>query len=298
MDAVNSSFYFITDKMIELQAFFLRVANSIAYVVLLIAVLTAAVNYALTGTGLKENIIKIGKAFVFFSIVIFAYPNIVGWITDLTFSMARDSTYTGMTEYLRSTASEIENIAMEKEGDDEAWTYGTMAVRKYDNFFKGIINNRTFTTYTGKSFKYSTVAPAAALRSVLLVAGECFRFTERFSLNNPGKSIASVIKGTGCALFVLITGIFCILEYLIAFIEFMFVSSVGVILFPLSLWEGTKFMAEKYIGAMLGFFLSFFSALSAFSLCCTLSFHCRICIRKNLSQARLSRLQLSFFLLC
>jgi len=46
MDAANTAFYFITDKMIELQGFFLAMANKIAYVVLLIAILTAAVNYA------------------------------------------------------------------------------------------------------------------------------------------------------------------------------------------------------------------------------------------------------------
>ena len=35
----------------------------------------------------------------------------------------------------------------------------------------------------------------------------------------------------------------------------MLVASVGVILFPLSIWEGSKPWAEKYIGAVIGFFL-------------------------------------------
>jgi type IV secretory pathway TrbL component len=35
----------------------------------------------------------------------------------------------------------------------------------------------------------------------------------------------------------------------------MFISSVGIFLFPLSMWEGTKFMAEKFISALIGFFI-------------------------------------------
>jgi type IV secretion system protein TrbL len=46
-----------------------------------------------------------------------------------------------------------------------------------------------------------------------------------------------------------------VLEYLMAFMEYMFITSVGIILFPLSIWEGSKFMAEKLIGAIMGFFI-------------------------------------------
>jgi len=255
MEAINNAFYIISDKIIELQSFFLSFANKVAYAVLLVAVLTAAVNYALTGTGLKENIIKIGKALVFFSIVIFAYPNIVGWITEITFSLAKDSTASGISSNLKLSQKEMEDLAIKKELDNEKWTYGTMAVLKYNSFFSGMLNNRTFTNAQGKSYSYSTVAPAYAIKSIILVAGECLRLGDNFSVRHLGQSIGNIIKGYLCAFFILIVGTFCILEYLIAFIEFLFVSSVGVILFPLSLWDGTKFIAEKYIGAMLGFFV-------------------------------------------
>jgi len=114
----------------------------------------------------------------------------------------------------------------------------------------GIINNREI-TINGKSYTYSTVAPAYALDLVLLIAANIFQSAEKFDWKRPFQIFGAVI----CGFFTIVVGCFCVLEYLIAFIEFMFVSSVGVILFPLSLWDGTKFMAEKYIGAMLGFFL-------------------------------------------
>jgi len=255
MDAINNVLYNITDKIIELQVFFLAVANKIAYIMLFVAICTAAINYALTGTGLKENIIKIGKAFVFFTLVIFAYPSIVGWITDMTFTLAKESTTPGISSNLKISQKEMEELAEEKELDNEMWTYGTMALRKYDNFFRGMLSNRTFTNSQGKSYSYSTVAPAYAMKSMLNVAGECMRLGGNFDIFNAGVSISNIIKGYVCGFFLLIVGTFCVLEYLIAFVEFMFVSSVGVILFPLSLWDGTKFIAESFVKSMLGFFV-------------------------------------------
>jgi type IV secretory pathway TrbL component len=70
---------------------------------------------------------------------------------------------------------------------------------------------------------------------------------------------------SGLILTITPTGVFCVLEYLIAFMEFMFVTSVGIILFPFSLWEGTKFLAEKLIGAIIGFFVKLlFSSICIF----------------------------------
>jgi type IV secretory pathway TrbL component len=253
MDPTNTAFYFITDKMIELQEFFLGFASKLAYAVLLVAVLTAAVNYGLTGTGLKENIIKIGKALAFFSIVIFAYPNIVSWITEMTFSMAREAAFTDRyRNALKSNIDEMKNAAEEQRLNNERGTDSAAALSFYEDTFKKMINKRTFTGGGGKSYSYSTVAPSAALEAVFLIAKSLFQFAEGQSaiFNLP-----KIIKALICAFFVIVVGIFCVLEYLIAFIEFMFVSSVGIILFPLSLWEGTKFMAEKYVGAMLGFFM-------------------------------------------
>jgi len=257
MEAINNSFYIISDKIVELQGFFLNVANKIAYIILLIAICTAAINYALTGTGFKENVVKIGKAFVFFSLVLFAYPSIVGWIIDMTFTLAKDSTASGISSNIRLSQKEMADLAEQKELDNEKWTYGTMALRKYDNYFSGMLGSRTFTDAQGKNYTYTTVAPAYAMKSITIIAGECLRLTENFSLLNPGlgKSLLNLLMGYSCAFFVIVIGIFCVLEYLIAFFEFLFVSSVGVILFPMSLWDGTKFIAEKYIGAILGFFV-------------------------------------------
>jgi len=64
-----------------------------------------------------------------------------------------------------------------------------------------------------------------------------------------------VLKGLVCGFFLIFTGVFALLEYIICLIEFMLVASVGVILFPFSIWEGSKFLTEGFIKAIVGFFM-------------------------------------------
>lgn len=92
IQALNKGFYNVTDTIISLQGYFIDAANAIARVVLLIAICLAALNYVLMGTGLKENIVKIGKAIVLYFLVIGSYPAIVNFIVGWSHSLARDST--------------------------------------------------------------------------------------------------------------------------------------------------------------------------------------------------------------
>jgi type IV secretion system protein VirB6 len=92
------------------------------------------------------------------------------------------------------------------------------------------------------------------LNTIRLVAGECLNFGDK-ATKGLGQNIGKVVKGFICAAFVVVVGCFALLEYLIAYVEFLFVSSVGVILFPLTLYEGSKPFAEGYIKAMVGFFV-------------------------------------------
>jgi hypothetical protein len=265
MNGLNDAFYFVIDKIITMQAFFTGTAWAIGRVALTISVVSAAVNYGLTGTGLKENIIKMLKAVVFFVIVMAAYPKIVSWITTTTFNLAQNAAYDQDMQNsmnraratIISAANDTNNAGGDKSKDTYAKTVLTSDTVNKDpaSFFGNMLGERTAGEIT-----YTTVAPAAALEAILLVAGECVK---RGSEGEPKLHIGPVefpnlgtlFIGLLCGFCVIFTGIFAVLEYLIAYLEFMLVAAVGIILFPLSLWEGSKFMAEKFISAMIGFFI-------------------------------------------
>jgi len=272
-DIINNSFYFVLDKIIDLMAFFMKEAYSIGRVVLLIAILSAGLNYALTGTGLKENVIKILKATLFFLIVMFAYPNIIGWITSYTFNLAKGSVYKAVDEHFQEVTSEIvtEYTRLYSTGQTDPdmmysnqykqpmKTFTVTSITKITKDNKKLFSDLTEErTHTDPNMKYTVVAPAAVVKIILFLAGECIGFadntkTELFSRGIP--DFSRVIKGLGCAVLLIFTGAFALLEYIVCFLEFMLVVSVGIILFPLSIWDGSKFLAEKFIGAIVGFFM-------------------------------------------
>jgi hypothetical protein len=261
-DSVNNAFYFVIDKIIDLQQFFIGQAWVIGRVVLLIAILSTALNYALTGQGLKENIIKIMKATVFFIVVILAYPRIIGFITSWTFEMAHKSVYGPIASHFNQIVDTVESNMtstvdisndFNKGGQGNRFSYTRKLITgiKLDNqnLFSGIESTRKHPQMT-----YTTVAPAAVITIILTIAGECITYADNKE-NKILPEFSRILKGLICAFFAILTGVFALLEYLICFLEFMLVASVGVILFPLSIWEGSKFMSEKFIGAIIGFFI-------------------------------------------
>jgi hypothetical protein len=244
MDTLNNAYFFVVDKIIDLQSFFWKEAWAIGRIVLFIAIISAAVNYAISGAGLKDNMVKIGKALVFFIVIMLLYPRIIGHITYWTFSKAQAGAYSSIARYIEDTKETII-------GNSNPKTYAARIIKedpgKYFNNLTNLITTRKY-----GSLEYTVVAPAAAMELLLLIAGECLSFSEnQKGINGIGKAIMGMI----CAFFVIFAGVLAVLEYLMAFLEYMFITSVGIILFPLSLWEGSKFMAEKLIGAIMGFFI-------------------------------------------
>ncbi|MDR1389509.1 MAG: type IV secretion system protein [Treponema sp.] len=251
MNGLNSAFYNVVAKLTEIQGYFRGVAFSIAQVVLVIAICTMAVNYALTGTGLKENIIKLLKAVVFFAVVMAAYPKIISWITVQTLSWAQGSTYTpALGNAVAASKSAIIEAALQTAAENKRGSYGERVTIK--------LNEDAPDLYFGELMKNGTVAPAAFLQMIMLVAGECvtaYEDAEPWSNFPHIPDLGLFLLGLVCAFFVIIVGIFALLEYLVAYLEFMFISSVGVFLFPFALWDGSKFLTEKLISAIIGFFI-------------------------------------------
>ena len=259
---VNNAFFFVIDKIVALQEYFIGVALHIGSIVLLIAVLSAALNYALTGTGLKENIIKILKATVFFFIVIFAYPMIVGGITKLTFDMANNSIIPAVSSYFEGATNtqKFDYYFLEHSGGQKTVIQRVVTeILKQDNshLFNGLTESRK--TVTRKNprheMQYTAVSPAAVFKIIFFLAYDCFSYADDKDKWSVLPEFSRILKGLICAFAIIFTGIFALIEYLVCFLEFMLVATVGVILFPFSLWDGSKFLAEKFIGAIVGFFI-------------------------------------------
>jgi P-type conjugative transfer protein TrbL len=263
--AVNSAFYFVLNKIISLQTFFLAEASVIGRVVLLIALLSTALNHALNGTGLKENIIKILKATLFFLIVVAVYPRIIGWITDYTYTLAYNSVGSSVKKYFDGKIDTMSIVVSENTSSGNgSTTFKPLsrdvfkATPELAKLFKEM-QRKESPKVKNTTLTYTSIAPAAALNVILLLAHDAFEFaddenrTKVIGIKVP--DFSRILKGLICGFFLILTGVFALLEYIVCLIEFMLVASVGVILFPFSIWEGTKFLTEGFIKAIIGFFM-------------------------------------------
>jgi hypothetical protein len=290
-DSVNNAFYFVIDKIFSIESFFHEQALNVGRVVLLIALLSAGLNYALTGQGLKENMIKIMKATVFFFIIITAYPRIIGWITDFTFTLASGSVGNDVETYFTRKLVTMNKDILQYKGTethtsgsqassagttfgqyDDNTGYYTYTRDTYNILSKLTSNHYTSTPELKELFSkikqkrdvslkngtlaYTTFAPASVMQLLIMTADSALKYAD----NAPKKfktfpDLSAIAKGLICAFFLILTGVFALIEYLVCFLEFALVASVGVLLLPLSIWEGSKFLTEGYIKAVAGFFL-------------------------------------------
>ena len=265
MEVLDNAFFFVTDMIIAMMGFFTSRAWAIGRTVLFVSIALAAINYAINGEGLKDNAIKITKAVIFFVLVMGLYPQLMGRITNTAFQWAHGSIYsTYIQPYMEQTKEEIEDaVIANPTNGKKSPTRGIMRSRQVSEnqdpkeYFGELIQRRE-SGADDRKITYTVVAPAAALRIVLLVAELGFDHARNAPKSGPPvfmPDLSVVVIGLLIGFAVILVGVFAVIEYLMAFLEFMLVASVGVILFPLSLWEGTKFMAEKLISAIIGFFL-------------------------------------------
>ena len=270
MEGINAAFYYVVDKIIELQGYFLVTARSFAGIVFAIALCLAAINYAMTGEGLKSNIIKIFKALVFVLLIIVLYPKVIGWICKWTQESAKNSMGKVEAQFTTKKEKIIEHTRTQRtrHGTVKSTYAETILTTEYEDagkYFTALFVDNTTNFKTGwpvekiETIAYTTIAPAAALELIVLVAGECFNYAagprEGEASRGIFESIAAFFKGLLMAVAVIITGVLAVIEYLIAFLEFMLVTSVGVLLLPFMIWDPAKFLSEKLIGAIIGFTL-------------------------------------------
>jgi hypothetical protein len=211
------------------------------------AILMAAFNYALTGEGLKDNVIKIGKSFLFFAVLLQAYPMIISGLSAYTYKLA----YESVGESALAVVGEQQGAAqalLERNNGNIRDSYGNRYLKSGDYFGEMLVKREV------EKNEYTTIAPGEALKVLLLVAADCFAMANDYS-GFIGFDLVKILFGMICGLAVIVCGALALLEYLMAYLEYALVTSVGVILLPLMIWEGSKFLSESLIKSIIGFAL-------------------------------------------
>jgi type IV secretion system protein TrbL len=263
---LDAPFFNLLNRFSQIQNYFTGVTWSIAKVVVTLCLGFMFLRYALTGEGLRENLTKFLLSFVIYAVVIGNYPRIITGINELIYEFSVESTYVSVGEDVKSLQEYAEKVRREHEETAMAAAAAEAAAINERNAMRPnamIISTVKEKENNGESFDVSSfieedlfheetkyIRPNGMVKLIMMVCGEIWN-----NANSEGRGIGQMIMDALCVIAVVLCGIFGSVQYFVGALEFSLVTAIGVIFLPFMLWDGTKFITEKFIGALLGFFL-------------------------------------------
>jgi hypothetical protein len=244
---LDAPFFNILEKLSGLQSYFLTQAWFIARIVLFLSLGFGAIKYAINGEGLKDTVAKAAIAFVTFVVLMNVYPKMITGINGIIYEWANTSTYEN---------SGVRGMFQNRRDDAFFWTskldkteegYSEIIQIVYDeggqpqDLLLNIFDER-----------HQFISPNAVVRIIMLIAESILNKAGKYSIwDHLDRMLLMLLT----AVAVILCGVLGSLQYFICALEFTLITSVGVILLPFMLWDGSKFLTEKLIGALLGFFI-------------------------------------------
>lgn len=246
---LDQPFIDLVSQILDMLPYFMKQARYLAGLVLLFNVSFMIIKYAITKQGLKEDIVKTATAMVLFTILINLYPTIMKGINSIVYQFAVNSTYTNA---LAKTidATRYDSEFWQKKGNPEDTMYSTIIKKVQYTDGDGQVGEKYILDLFLEDTGY--MSPSAVMRIIMLIIDNMWTFTNKLKfLFNPMEFIMTLL----CILAVLIAGLFGAGQYFVAAGEFALITSVGIITLPGMLWNSTKFITEKFLGAVFGFFI-------------------------------------------
>jgi type IV secretion system protein TrbL len=259
---LDAPFFNFLDRFAQIQSYFTGVTWSIARVVVILCLGFMFLRHAMTGEGLKENLTKFLLTFVIYAVVIGNYPRIVTGINELIYEFSVNSTYLSIGGEVESLQEYAEKVRMEHE---QTATLSAEEINKRNAMRPTIFMTNTVKEKKnkGESFEISSlieeelfdentkyIRPNGMVKLIMMVCGEIWSSSPR-KIETIGQTLLDLLSMVA----VILCGILGSVQYFVGALEFSLVTAVGVIFIPFMLWDGTKFITEKFIGALLGFFL-------------------------------------------
>ena len=261
---LDAPFFNLVEDFSSIQGYFLTQAFFIAKIVMTLNLGFIALKYAVKGSDLKEPLIKLASSVIIFLILMNLYPQIIQGLNSIVFQWSYGSTYEKVATMIQKTTESGET--------SEFWaSKGDKAESSYSDIIK-VMQEETGSGNVAKKYVLDIfdkgtdkrpgmfIRPNAVMRLLMLTfeniwnkAVICFTPTDWYNPFPRDFGGFCILFLTGLA--VIVCGILASLQYFICALEFTLITSVGCIMLPFMLWDGSKFLTEKFVGAIVGFTL-------------------------------------------
>ncbi len=257
---LDAPFFTLLEDFSSLQGYFIGQAMFIAKIILTLNLGFIALKYIAKGEGLSEQIIKTITSVILFMILIHAYPVMIQGINRIIYAWSYGSTYGKIAQMIQKTTSDGEATEFWEKKANDPDAYSDIIKVLVEETGKGNIGKKYILDIFDKGSDKRPgmfIRPNAVMRLLMLTFENIWNKAIQ-CLENVAmifylpKDPAGFVLLTIAALAVLLGGIFCSIQYFLGAIEFTLITSVGCIMLPFMLWDGTKFLTEKLVGAIVG----------------------------------------------
>lgn len=246
MKWLDAPYYELLDQFMNLFWYFREKAWAIGRIVMGYNVCMILIKYAVKGQGLRDELVKIGIAFMSFWLLFNAYPKIITGFNTIIVRWSNGSTNEQVYQMINKVRDNYDFWA--KKGDKADESYSDIIKVVKEDIGGGNIAQRYILDITGK---YGFLRPNAIMRVVMLTFENMLNRSAKFAIT--GKQWVNKMVTFIAAIAMMICCILAAMQYFITTLEFAIITSVGVILLPFMLWDGSKFLTEKLVGAIVGF---------------------------------------------
>lgn len=237
MSWLDGPFFTIVEQILGTVDYFLDITQMIGKIAFVIAIGITSMKMAFGGVRIGEEAIKKLLTFIMLFLIINNYNDIREGIQDLAYEIPYNALYTNeITGRLTRLAHDDDTVEI---------------LERYSDIIQEIqyhVGSQVMSYYVLDLFdeNYHFLRPNAIARLQLLTLEATYK-----GLKSTGFHVGQqLILGIQYVAQV-ICSVLMIAVYLVSVIEFLLIFTVGVPFLGTMMWDGSKFVAEKWIGAVL-----------------------------------------------
>src|SRR5208337_3313572 len=252
---IDGPFFDLLGRFGDLYSAYTATAYSIGRILLMIDLGLMAIMWALNGGEVQKELNKRLLTIFIITAMMIWYPSIMTGVMKFAQNVGLVPVKAALTDAqatMQAKADALLNSYYEKvaKGDKSAKVpnnYRTLAANAKANIaFTGTF---TFKGANGKNVQAEFIRPDGIMKFTMIIATPLYAASFKGNLlTNAAQVLLCIIA----LLAMMICAAIVVLQYIMAMVEYQILVGIGVLLVPFALFDKTRFITEKFVGAIFG----------------------------------------------
>ena len=252
---IDGPFFDLLGRFGSLYSAYTATAYSIGRILLMIDLGLMAIMWALNGGEVQKELNKRLLTIFIITAMMIWYPSIMTNVMKFAQNVGlvpvrsalRDAQTTMQNQADALLKTYYEKVATGDKNAKVPSNYKTLAANAKANIsFTGTF---TFKGANGKNIQAEFIRPDGIMKYTMIIATPLYAASFKGNLlTNAGQIILCIVA----LLAMMICAGIVVLQYIMAMVEYQIIVGIGILLVPFALFDKTRFITEKFIGAIFG----------------------------------------------